>query len=99
MRLTFKQLKKMTVETLSGATLGRVHDIIFDTEGQNIIQYMVKAGTLSKEELLISRDQVVRFEEKKMTVYDTAARKKERNLDKVIPIISQPETNIAMRNQ
>lgn len=98
MRLTFKQLKKMTVETLSGTTLGKVHDIIFDTEGQNIIQYMVKSGTLSKEELLISRDQVVRFEEKKMVVYDTAVKKKERNLEKVIPVIPQPDTNIAMRN-
>lgn len=98
MRLTFKQLKKMAVETLSGTTLGKVHDIIFDTEGQNIIQYMVKPGTLSKEEFLISRDQVVRFEEKKMVVYDTAVKKKERNLEKVIPVIPQPDTNIAMRN-
>ena len=42
MRIAFKQLKKMKVETLSGTNLGKVHDIIFDTEGQNIIQYIVK---------------------------------------------------------
>ncbi len=98
MRATFKQLKKMSVQTLSGTVLGKVSDMVFDTEGQHIIQYTVRSGTLSTEELLISRDQVVRFEEKKMIVYDTAAKKKERNLGKVLPVISQVEGNIAMQN-
>ncbi len=98
MRATFKQLKKMSVETISGTTLGKVHDITFDTEGQNIIQYTVKSGTITTEEHLISRDQVVRFEEKKMVVYDTAIKKKERNLEKVIPVVPQVDPNVAMRN-
>lgn len=85
MRLSFKQLKKLTVETLSGTVLGRVQDIIFDTEGQHIIQYVVKYGTIHPDESLVSRDQVVKFEDKKMVVYDTAARKKERTLEKILP--------------
>lgn len=89
MRITLKQLKKMTVETISGAVLGKVQDIVFDTEGQNIIQYIVKSGTLTTEEHLISRDQVVRFEEKKVIVYDTANKKKERSMEKIIPTVSE----------
>lgn len=98
MRLTFKQLKKMSVETISGTPLGKVQDIIFDIEGQNIIQYIVKSGTITTEEHLISRDQVIRFEEKKMIVYDTAVKKKERTLEKVIPLIPDANPNVAMRN-
>lgn len=89
MRVSYKQLKKMTVETLSGTTLGKVHDIVFDTEGQNIIQYVVKAGTIATEENLVSRDQVVRFEEKKMIVYDTAIKKKDRAMEKIIPVVAE----------
>lgn len=89
MRITLKQLKKMTVETISGTLLGKVQDLIFDTEGQNIIQYVVKSGTLTTEEHLISRDQVVRFEEKKVIVYDTANKKKERSLEKIIPTVPE----------
>ncbi len=98
MRVSFKQLKKMTVQTLSGTVLGKVSDIVFDTEGQNIIQYTVRSGTLSTEEHLISRSQVVRFEEKKMLVYDTAFKKKERGLEKVIPMIPNADPNVAMQN-
>lgn len=95
MRLTLKQLKKMTVETISGTLLGKVQDVIFDTEGQNIIQYIVKSGTLTTEEHLISRDQVVRFEEKKVIVYDTANKKKERSMEKIIPTVVE---GVSMRD-
>ena len=96
MRLTFKQLKKLTVETLSGTVLGRVHDIVFDIDGQNIIQYIVKSGTINPDESLVSRDQVVRFEEKKMVVYDTASRKKERTLEKILETLPQ---GVSMRQE
>lgn len=76
MRMTLKQLKKCDVETLSGTNLGKVIDIVFDTEGQHIVQYKVKSSMIGGEHL-ISRDQVVRFEEEKMVVYDTAIPKKE----------------------
>ncbi len=99
MRIAFKQLKKMKVETLSGTNLGKVHDIIFDTEGQNIIQYIVKLGTLATEENLISRDQIVRFEDKKVIVYDTAVKKKDRDMEKIIPLVPQVDSNLAMRQE
>jgi sporulation protein YlmC with PRC-barrel domain len=72
MRITFKQLKKLAVETLSGTAIGHVNDVVIDIDGQHIIQYQVKHSLFGGKEYLISRDQVVRFEEQKMVVYDTA---------------------------
>ena len=86
MRLTLKELKKCTVETLSGEELGSVNDIVFETEGQHIIQYKVKLGV--RKYALVSRDQVARFEEGKVVVYDTALPKEERKtpLSEVDPL-------------
>lgn len=70
MRMTLRQLKKMSVETVSGVKLGRVCDIVFETDGQSILQYEVCGGLFCGERYLINRSQVVRFEEKKMIVED-----------------------------
>ena len=71
MRFSLHQLKHLNVETVSGAMLGHVYEVIFETEGQLVAQYAVKSSLLGKTEYLISRDQVVRFEEKKLIVDDT----------------------------
>ncbi len=70
MRLTFKQIKSLHVETESGVLLGHVHDIVFEVEGQLVAQYIVRPSMLSSKEFFVSRDQIVRFEEKKMIVDD-----------------------------
>lgn len=70
MRLTLKQLRALRVETVSGTSLGHVHELVFEIEGQMIVQYLVRSSLLSNKEYLISRDQVVRFEEKRMIVDD-----------------------------
>ncbi|MBT3817404.1 MAG: PRC-barrel domain-containing protein [Candidatus Magasanikbacteria bacterium] len=96
MRLSLKQLKKMTVKTMSDMVLGSVTDIIFDTDGQSVVQYEVKHGFFEKE-YLIHRDQVSGFEEYVMRVYDTAApqeKKKKERLD--IPVHPEP---VAMREE
>ncbi len=71
MRLSSKQLKKMSVETVSGVKLGRVCDAVFETDGQTILQYEVCKCCWFGEKFLINRSQVVRFEEKNMVVDDT----------------------------
>ncbi len=76
MRFTIKQLKKMTVETLSGIVLGKVVDVVIDDEGQHIVQYEVKRSLTTV--YLISRDQVASFEANKLFVYDTALGKEEK---------------------
>ena len=77
MRLRFKQIKKYTVQTLSGTVLGNIVDIVFNVDGQDIVQYEVRQG-ISRKTVLISRDQIVRFDEGVVVVYDTAVPKEER---------------------
>jgi len=71
MRLTLKQLRGLHVETVSGVSLGHVHDLVLEIDGQLVAQYFVKSSLFGNKEYLIGRDQVVRFEEKKMIVDDT----------------------------
>ena len=71
MRLTLKQLKGLPVETVSGRSLGHVHDLVFEINGQLIAQYLIKPTMISQKAYLVSRDQIVRFEDKKITVDDT----------------------------
>ncbi len=75
MRLTLKQLKHYSVETVSGVKLGHVSDIVLDTDGQMIAQYEVKESIISAKEYLIGRDQIARFEDKKIIVDDNVIRK------------------------
>lgn len=96
MRLSFKQLKKMTVETISGTKLGKVEDLILDIDGQVVVQYEVKHTGISGGDYSIHRDQVVKFEENKMIVYDTVLHKKEKNPMPPLKVI--PEGGVAMRN-
>lgn len=70
MRLSLKQLKKLKVVTVSGAELGNICDIIFEADGQTIVQYEVCKYCWCGQKFLINRGQVVRFEEKKMVVDD-----------------------------
>ena len=74
MRMTLKQLKQLDVETASGTELGHVHDVVFEIDGQLVAQYVVKVSKWSAKSYLVSRDQVVRFEEYKMVVDDGVAR-------------------------
>lgn len=74
MRVSLRQLKKSRVETVSGVMLGHVVDVEMDTEGQMIVNYHVRRALLGGDMLLISRNQVVRFEEEKMIVDDNVAK-------------------------
>ncbi len=96
MRIDFKQLKQLSVETLSGEKLGHVNDIILDIDGQLVAQYHVKSSILSTKEYLVSRDQVVRFEEKRMIVDDTVTPVKAvKDEKKTIPRGAEP---VSMRS-
>jgi len=97
MRLTSKQLRKMPVETMSGTKLGKIQEVIMDVENQMVVQYEVKHTGISGDNYLINRDQVARFEEKKMVVYDTVIKKREKKVIPPIPVV--PESGMAMRNQ
>lgn len=70
MRCTLKELKHMHVETVSGQELGHVCDIVIESTGQLIAQYMVKSSILSTKQYCISREQIVRWEKDKIIVDD-----------------------------
>jgi sporulation protein YlmC with PRC-barrel domain len=76
MRLSLKQLKKYSFETLSGTKLGKAFDLIFDIDSQSIVQYIVKPSMISSDEYLINRDQVIKFEKEKIIVDDNVSAEK-----------------------
>ncbi|MFH0857312.1 MAG: PRC-barrel domain-containing protein [Candidatus Magasanikbacteria bacterium] len=88
MRISYKQLKRLRVETKSGTYLGHVNDIVLDVDAQNIVQYFVKGPVLSAKEFLVSRDQVYEIGEEKMLVYDSVVR---RGIEKEVKL---PHTQI-----
>jgi sporulation protein YlmC with PRC-barrel domain len=70
MRIEFKQLKELTVETQSGIYLGKVTNAHIDTDSHTILQYyVVKKRLLSRSpELLVSPTQVISITEDKLIV-------------------------------
>jgi sporulation protein YlmC with PRC-barrel domain len=70
MRIDFKSLKHLTVETLSGTLLGHIFDIEMEVESHLVTTYKVKASLLRGREYLISRTQVVKITGEKMIVDD-----------------------------
>lgn len=78
MRLTLKQLKHLMVETASGVKLGKVYDIILESEGQLAFQYLVRPSLLPKKVYLIGRDQILRFTDEKIIVEDALIKNEEK---------------------
>mgnify|MGYP001566347236 FL=1 len=89
MRISLAQLKKLEIETKSGVVLGHVKNIILETEGQNVLQYEV--GGLVGKKFLISREQVISIDEKKMVVDDNVAGEKESEEEGRRKVVIEPE--------
>lgn len=98
MRLNFKKIKQLSVETASGIKLGRVSDIVFDTEGQLVAQYLVKHSIISDKTYLISRDQIIRFENKKIIVDDNTVKAESKEEEKKRPAINPGSVSIRKTN-
>lgn len=69
MRIDWKKLKNLDVETKSGLKFGCVRDFVLETDGQNILQYEV--GGLFGKKYLISQEQVLSIDSEKMVVEDS----------------------------
>lgn len=69
MRILDSAIKNLSVETVLGTVLGRVREIEIDAESHMVVRYIVKKWPKGQE-YRIHRNQVVRFEEKKMIVED-----------------------------
>ena len=70
MRLNLKQLKNLSVETISGISLGFVHDIVWDTQSNMLVQLLVKKITAPTKKYLINTTQIVKIDETKIVVED-----------------------------
>ena len=97
MRLDLKQLKQLSVETESGQKLGKIYDVVFELEGQIIAQYLVRS-LLHTKDYLISRDQVVRSEEKRIVVTDSVAKESVLSVEDPPPIRASVEP-LTMRTE
>lgn len=97
MRISIKQVKHLVVETVDGNKLGKVHELVLDTNGQLVAQYEVRPYVLSREKYLISRDQVVRFEYKKLIV-DSGVKPEPAGREETVGQMPNPEP-VAMRSE
>ncbi len=93
MTLRKGELINLPVYTQSGEHLGKVADFVFQPDGQTIIQYHIKSGTLLREllekELLVSREQVISITNERMVVEDsviTIRDTKKEALKKAVPV-------------
>jgi sporulation protein YlmC with PRC-barrel domain len=70
MRITFKKLKSLPVQTESGVNLGKVVDLEFDLETQSINNLVVVSGWFG-DKLLINFNQIKKVTDSKIIVSDT----------------------------
>ncbi len=89
MRINYKNLKKLIVETKLGIKLGSVKDMILETDGQNILQY--KVGGLFSKKYLISQEQVLSIDSEKIIVEDNVLEIKIENNVEIGQISSEIE--------
>lgn len=68
-----KQLKKVAVETQSGISLGYVTDFEVETDTGTIEKYMVRSR-IWENALLISKAQIISFDQDKMIVEDAVVK-------------------------
>lgn len=79
MRISYKDLRKLTVETELGDDLGSVCDVIVDVDSSCIVQYKVRSSVLDREPLLVSKNQVLSISHEKMIVRDSVIRDRKEN--------------------
>ncbi|MCX6745250.1 MAG: hypothetical protein NTX82_07055 [Candidatus Parcubacteria bacterium] len=102
MLINQKQLKKVRVETQSGQFLGYVSDFGLETDTGVIEKYYVRAKNLIpglfEDSLIISKSQIINFDEDKMVVEDAAVKvssevkskiAKVNNLESTEPVVTE----------
>ncbi len=93
--MTFSQYKHLSVETVSGTVLGKISDIVLESNGQLVAQYIVKGSLLGGQLYTLNRDQVIRITTNKMIVDDSVV--KDIDTSKSISASSIQPQPVAMR--
>lgn len=90
MLISQKQLKKVAVETQSGQFLGHVVGFEVETDTGVIEKYQVKGKFaligLLQDSLLISKSQIINFDEDKMVVEDAVVKSDSGKLRKIAQV-------------
>jgi len=94
MQTSYHKIKNKSVETKSGTKLGKVCNILIDTESDFITHYEVKTKLLSGKNLLISRDQIIKHEPDKIIVDDNIKQEDNEENEQAKNITPEP---VAMR--
>ncbi|MFA7245249.1 MAG: PRC-barrel domain-containing protein [Candidatus Magasanikbacteria bacterium] len=81
MRLNFKQLKGLEVETKNGIFLGHIYDIVVDIESNLLVQIVVKKMTSPNKKYLINTSQIVQVKVDKIIVEDNMSVEKKIDLN------------------
>lgn len=99
MTISHKNLIGLPVQTKSGLLLGKIRGFEIESDGQNILCYIVKSRNLIDKlltekvgEIIISRNQVVSLDEKKMVVDDASVKelggiRALRGMEKNVPVL------------
>ncbi|OGH87572.1 MAG: hypothetical protein A3J93_03545 [Candidatus Magasanikbacteria bacterium RIFOXYC2_FULL_42_28] len=72
MKITFSQLKKLSVQTQSGVYLGKVVDVVLSVEENLILQYKVRSYKIVGHTFLINNSQVREITAEKIVVDDAS---------------------------
>ena len=99
-----KKFKKVRVETKSGEQLGRLAGFELDTETGLVEKYYVKSSIpladIFEGKLIISKSQVISFDDKKMVVEDNVLRARAEK-EEALPVageLENPEPIISSKN-
>lgn len=95
MLINNKQLKKVKVETQSGQYLGQIIDFELESDTGIIAKYYIKtkislAGLFDDNKLIITKDQIISFDDQKMIVEDSLVKEKS-TLKKTVPEVNKIE--------
>lgn len=106
MLISYKQLKKIIVETQSGQILGHVAGFDLETDTGVIEKYHVKAkiilANLWENSIIVNKSQIINFDDEKMVVEDAVVKVKPElktkfakvnNLEGTEPVISSEINN------
>lgn len=84
MLISFNKLKKLPVQTESGAGLGAVADLLIDTDARQISKFQVEKKKLiqSAEQYLIAPEQITSITDERIIVADNVAEQEAREQEK-----------------
>lgn len=101
MKISSIKLIGLIVETQSGQKLGKIESFNIDIETQSILEYIIKSSNLVagliKDDLIISRGQVIDITDKKMLVDDNVVGKRVK--DKIKKAVKEEAIQGAMMKE